>query len=288
MHTAPIVLTGASSGIGKAVAFELAAAGLPLVMIVREGRKGRNAHAQIVRETGNQGVQMLTADLASLGQVRELGRYISERHERIAAFVSVAGAHFSRRRLSPEGIEMTLAVNHLAPFLLTGCLLPGLTAHGQGRVVITASSLQIPIDLADLNRNRRYDGFRAYGESKLANVLFTFELARRLAGSGVTANCLAPGLVRTALFRQTGGLARLAINAVGGAFMDSPEKAARKVSRLVTDPALAGISGVYFAKDKPAKANALAYDQAMAEKLWAISERLVGHAVERTPTPSES
>ncbi|UXN73199.1 SDR family NAD(P)-dependent oxidoreductase [Devosia sp. A8/3-2] len=203
MPTSPIIITGASSGMGKAAALQLAQLGHPLVLLLHDGQKGRDAHAEIVQRSGNRAVELEHADLASQADIGAAAARILERHKRLAGFIANAGAHFSERTLSPDGLEMTLAINHLAPFLLTNLLHDALKAHGAARIVLTASSLQFPFDFADYNRDRAYDGYRVYGQTKLANVQFTFAPARRL--EGITVNCLAPGLVRTDIYRRTRG-----------------------------------------------------------------------------------
>jgi NAD(P)-dependent dehydrogenase (short-subunit alcohol dehydrogenase family) len=281
MSPAPIIITGASSGMGKAAALQLAGAGIPLVLILREGQKGRDAHAEIVQISGNRAVEIEIADLASRDDIRSAATRIAERYPQIRAFVSNAGVQFNERRLSPDGIELTFAINHLAPFLLTHMLFGPLKAHGAAsdapaRVVINASDMQLPFDFDDYNRDRAYRGWPVYGQSKLANVLFTFALAKRLDGTGITANCLAPGFVRTDLFRDAKGLRRLLFNAFGRFVMSSPERAARKIVRLATDPELDGANGLYFRRDKPAKAADAAYDAEAQARLWALSEQLTG------------
>ncbi len=275
MSPAPIVITGASGGIGKAAALQLAQAGHALVLIVRDGQKGRDAHAEIVQLSGNRAVEVEPADLSSQAEIRRAAANILGRHRQIRAFVSNAGAYFTARQLSVDGIEMTFAINHLAPFLLTQLLFDGLKSFGDARVVVTSSGLQFPFELDDYNRDRAYDGLKVYGQTKLANIQFTHALARRLEGSGVTANCLAPGLVRTQLFRSLTGFRSLFFNTLAAPFMDSPDKGGRKITRLVLDPTLERVSGVFFDKDKPAKAIDAAYDEAACYGLWTLSESLI-------------
>ena len=278
MPTSPIIITGASSGMGKAAALQLAQLGHPLVLLLRDGQKGRDAHAEIVQRSGNRAVELEHADLSSQADIRAAAARITGRHKRLSGFIANAGAHFSDRTLSPDGVEMTLAINHLAPFLLTHLLHDALKAHGSARIVLTASSLQFPFDFSDYNRDRAYDGYRVYGQSKLANVQFTFALARRLEGVGITVNCLAPGLVRTDVYRRTRGAARFLARTVLAPLMASPEKAGQKLVRLATDPALEQTSGVYFKHYRPSRAIPAAYDEAAQEQLWTLSEQLTGTA----------
>ncbi|MEO5805130.1 SDR family oxidoreductase [Devosia sp.] len=276
MPQPPIVITGASTGMGKAAALQLAHAGHPLVLILREGQKGRDAHAEIVQRSGNRAVELEPADLSSQAEIHRAVDHILQKHNRIGVLLNNAGAEFKQRQLSVDGIEMTFAVNQMAPFLLTHLFYNALKAHGAARVVTTASSLQFPFDLADYNREKSYDGIKVYGQSKLANIQFTLALARRLEGTGITANCLAPGIVRTELFRQSRGINGLVFGPLGRLFMDSPDKAARKIVRLALDPTLDKVSGIYFAKDRPAKAIPAAYDEEASHGLWRLCERLGG------------
>ncbi|SHE31463.1 NAD(P)-dependent dehydrogenase, short-chain alcohol dehydrogenase family [Devosia limi DSM 17137] len=266
---------------GKAAARQLADAGLPLIILVREGQKGRDAHAEIVQLSGNRAVEIETADLSSMAETRAAAGRILERYPRIAGFIGNAGAHFAERRLTREGIERTLAVNCLSPFLLTHLLFGALQAHAAGagnhaRVVLTASAMQIPFERDDYNRERGYDGWQVYGQTKFANVQFTLALARRLEGTGITANCLAPGFVRTDIFRHNPAPMQWLLAATGRLFMTSPERAGSYIARLATDPALTETNGIYFDRTKPRRANEAAYDEASQDQLWSLSERLTG------------
>jgi len=283
MPSAPIVITGASGGMGKAAARQLADAGLPLIILVREGQKGRDAHAEIVQLSGNRAVEIETADLSSMAETRAAAERILQRHPRIAGFIGNAGAHFADRRLTPEGIERTFAINHLSPFLLTHLLFGALQAHAaeagkQARVVLTASAMQVPFELDDYNRERGYNGWQVYGQSKFANVQFALALARRLDGTGITANCLAPCFVRTDIFRSNPAPMQWLLAATGRLFMTSPERAGTYITRLATDPALAETNGIYFDRNKPKRANEAAYDEVSQDQLWALSEQLTGVA----------
>lgn len=282
MPTPPIVITGASTGMGKAAALQLANAGHPLILLVRDGPKGRDAHAEIVQRSGNRAIEIEHADLASQTEIRAAAHRITERHPAIAGFISNAGAQFYDRELSSDGIELTFAINHLAPFLLTHLFYDALKTYGAGadapaRVVVTASSLQVPFDLTDYNRDVAFNPFGVYGQTKFANVQFTLALARRLEGLGITVNCLAPGIVRTELFRRAKSRGKLLLRLLTP-FMISPERAARKIVRLATAPQLAQANGLYFVGKRSKTANAAAYDETAQEQLWALSERLTNVA----------
>jgi NAD(P)-dependent dehydrogenase (short-subunit alcohol dehydrogenase family) len=278
MAEGPIVITGASSGIGRAAALRLAQSGKPLVMVCREGPKARAVHAEIVRATGNRAVELEPADLSSQAQIRAVAASIRDRHPALSALVNNAGASFPDRQVSLDGIEMTFAINHLAPFLLTSLLIDRLKAGAPARVVVVSSDLQRPLRLDDLERRKGYNGGEVYGETKLANLLFTFELARRLAGTGVTANALAPGFLRTGLMRHARPMTRLVTTLMGAVMMESAEKGGERIAFAALSPTLLGRSGEYLVRNQPARASAPAYDRALAAQLWAMSERLTGLA----------
>jgi retinol dehydrogenase 12 len=264
------VITGASSGIGRAAAVELAKQGADVVPV------GRNAKrtASIAREVGAEPVQ---ADFSSLADVRRVADLLLERHERIDVLVNNAGLVAGRRRLTADGLELTMAVNHFAPFLLTSLLLERLKESGPARVVTTASDAHRGglLDMSDLNGERRWSAWSAYGTSKLANILFTRALARRLEGTGVVANCLHPGVIRTGLARG----APLPIRAgwrVASVFFGSPRKGASTLVYLASSPEAGGVSGGYFSDSRLANPSVQAQDDELGEELWEMSARLVG------------
>ena len=284
----PIVITGASSGIGRAAAFRLARQNRPLILLCRDNAKARATHAEILRLTGNPLVELVTADLAVQADIRAAAAAIRARHPALGGLVNNAGVSLPDRRLSPDGIEMHFAVNHLAPFLLTNLLLEPLRAGAPSRTLTISSDFQRPLRLDDLDRRKSFDAGEVYGETKLANVLFTFELARRLSGSRVTANALAPGFLRTALMRDARLTTRFLFALMSVFMMESAEKGGDRIVHLMTAPELAGTTGEFFVKTQPGKASAPAYDKALAAQLWAISERLTGlvpEAVERPDRP---
>lgn len=276
VESSPIVITGASSGIGKVAAQRLAQTGRPLVLVCREGPKARAVHAEIIRLSGNAAVELETADLSSQAQIRAVANSIRGKHPAIGALINNAGASFGSRQFSVDNIEMTFAVNHLAPFLLTNLLLENLKAGAPSRIVTVSSDLQRPLHLDDLERRKAYKPLDVYGETKLANLLFSFELARRLAGTHVSANALAPGFLRTALMRQATPLNRALMSVLGLVMMESAERGGARLAHAALAPALAGVSGEFYIKDQPARATPSAYDTALAAQLWAMSERLTG------------
>jgi NAD(P)-dependent dehydrogenase (short-subunit alcohol dehydrogenase family) len=265
-----VVVTGASSGIGRAAALELSRLGATVVPVGRDpARLGK-----IGEEVGT---EPLRADFASLAEVRRLAGELLARYERIEVLVNNAGLVAGRRRLTEDGYEQTFAVNHLAPFLLTNLLLDRLRESAPARVVTTSSDAHRGglLDLDDLSSERRFRSGRAYGTSKLANILFTRELARRLEGSGVVANCFHPGVIRTRLTRRANPLVDVGARLIGP-FLGSPKSGAETLVYLAASDEAADVSGGYFVKSKPGRPNAQAQDDELAAALWERSEELTG------------
>ena len=279
-----VLVTGASAGIGRATAVELARRGARLLLTGRSQARCDEALAA-VREAGADDAQVLRTDFSSLDAVRRLADDIGARTQRIDVLINNAGAVFWRRELSSDGHEMTLAVNHLAPFLLTGLLLP-LMAPG-GRIVNVASAAHGwgALDFDDLHNEQRYRSMRVYGQSKTANILFTLELARRLDGSGVTANSLHPGAVRSNMGRGN-GFRRDLLPRLVGLFMKSPERGAATSIHLATSPEVEGVSGRYFADCREKQPAAHAVDPQTAGQLWEVSEELVGFRYDFSGLPA--
>ncbi|HYN78810.1 MAG TPA: SDR family NAD(P)-dependent oxidoreductase [Lamprocystis sp. (in: g-proteobacteria)] len=271
------LVTGANSGLGRAVAGALAGRGSTVLMVCRDAARGECARHEIMAATGNPLVHLFVADLASQAAIRGLVARVCERFDRLHLLVNNAGTAFPARRLSPDGIEMALAVNYLAPFLLTNLLLEPLRAAAPARIVNVGTRINTAMDFQDLNWERRpYRLMQGYGQSKLGNLHFTFELARRLAGSGVTVNCCFPGVFRSNLGGTDGAQGwfwRLVDRLVGWA-LPTPEQAAKRVLYLATDPAMADVTGGYYSHRKPIPAPTQAQDQTANQRLWKISEAL--------------
>jgi NAD(P)-dependent dehydrogenase (short-subunit alcohol dehydrogenase family) len=270
------VITGATSGIGLVAAERLAAMGARLVLVGRDKARGEAALAQIRRSVPAAELRIHYADLSRLAEMSHLAAEIAALDPRIDVLVNNAGAMFNERRVTADGLERTFALNHMAYFVLSNRLRESLVAAAPARIVNVASDAHRgnTLDLADLQSARGYRGFTVYGRSKLANILFTRELARRLAGTGVTANCLHPGFVATRFGDNNRGLFRLGLGVAKRFFALSPEKGAETIVYLAAAPEVAHITGGYFAKCRPATPTAAARDDEAARRLWAESARL--------------
>ncbi len=287
MQGKTVVVTGANSGIGFETAAALASMGARVLVTARNADKGRAAVAAITQQLHGEGqVQLVVFDLADLSSVRRGAAEILEQAPRLDVLVNNAGLVLSERAETVDGFEATFATNHLGPFLLTNLLLERLQASSPSRVVNVASTAHtaarkgIPFD--DLQSTKHYRGMRVYGQSKLANMLFTLELARREKGHGVTANSLHPGTVRTGY--GAGGDARgfLAFGIkIASPFFLSPAKGARTSVYLASSPEVEGVSGEYFVKCTPRRPRQWALDSDAARQLWQVSEELVGLAAPR-------
>ena len=284
MQGKTVVVTGGNSGIGFETAAALAGMGARVVVTARNADKGRAAVAAITQRLGGEGrVQLVVFDLADLASVRRGAAEILDQVPTIDVLVNNAGLVLTQRAETVDGFEATLATNHLGPFLLTNLLLERITASAPSRVVNVASNAHasarkgMPFD--DLQSTHHYRGMRVYGESKLANILFTLELSRRAEGTGVTANSLHPGTVRTGYGGDgdTRGLLALGIK-ISSPFFLSPEKGARTSVYLASSPEVEGVTGRYFVNCKQKEPRAWARDPEAARRLWTVSEELVGLA----------
>jgi retinol dehydrogenase-12 len=278
------LVTGATSGIGAVTAGALAQRGATVVLVGRSRERCEAAAATIRREAGSSAVSYLLADLSSQAEIRRLAQEVRDRHPRLDVLVNNAGGMFVRRQEGADGIEMTFALNHLGYFLLTNLLLDVLQAGAPARVVSVASDAHRwatgGIDFDDFQGRRRYSGFGAYAQSKLANLLFTLELARRLGGTGVTANALHPGFVASNFFAGNGWLGLL-MRAGAKVSATSPEAGAKTSIYLATSPEVEGVTGAYFVKERAVRPARAAQDEAAARRLWELSEELTGLRVAR-------
>ena len=272
------VVTGATSGIGKAAAAALAQQGAEIIVVGRDPARAE-ATAAAIQADGAPPPKVEIADLARLDQVRALAGRLNQTLDRIDVLINNAGLVLNERRVTPDGYEYVFAVNHLAPFLLTNLLRPKLTASAPARVITVSSDAHTAarLDLDDPNLEHGWSSWRSYSNSKLANILFTRELARRLDGTGVTANCLHPGVVRTGFGRDARPLMRVGIT-IARPFMLSPERGADTIVYLASSPDVAAKTGGYYVKREPREPSAAARDDGLARGLWETSERLTGLA----------
>lgn len=271
------VVTGATRGIGRATALELSRRGATVVLVARDADRGEAALADVKRASPDGAGELFLADLSSQRSIRSLADALRARHDRLHVLVNNAGALFAERELTDDGLERTFATNHLAHYLLTRLLLDVMTASAPSRVVNVSSLAHYRGTIAfdDLQSERGYDRWRAYSQSKLANVLFTFELARRLEGSGVSANCLNPGVVATN-FGKTQPAFFAFLYGIGSLFMKRPESGAKTSVYLASSPDLEGVTGRYFDDEKPKPPSREARDPAIARRLWDVSAALTG------------
>ncbi len=294
MHNKICLVTGAAAGIGAVTARALAQRGATVILVDRDAEKGEVTTGQIRQQTGNAAVEFMQTDLSSQEEIRQLARQFKSRHQRLDVLVNNAGALFSERRESVDGFEMTFALNYLAYFLLTNLLLDTLKASAPARIINTSSRAHArsQINFDDLQSRTNYVGIRAYEKSKLAIVLFTYELARRLEGTGVTVNALHPGVVATNFSTRNPGIVGSLMRWMAKQYATdkgrsanpiarllqtvllSPEQGAQTGVYLATAPEVAGVTGKYFVKCKAVPSAPASYDSAAARRLWEISEEL--------------
>jgi retinol dehydrogenase 12 len=275
MHGKVCMVTGATSGVGLVTAQALAHQGATLIVVGRNPERGAATVSRIQHETGNSAVELISADLSAQAQVRRLASEVQRRFTRLDVLINNAGALFLRRQLSPDGLEMTFALNHLAYFLLTNLLLDHLKASPAARIVNVSSEAHrgARLDFADLQGQHRYRGWRAYARSKLANILFTYALARRLEGTSVVANALHPGFVATNFGRNNRGITAILWRMLQLAAI-SPEEGAQTIIHLASSAAVKDITGAYFVKKKAVRSSEVSYDRAAADRLWQVSAEL--------------
>lgn len=275
-----VLVTGATNGIGREAAVQLARLGAHVTIVGRDPARTEAAAAEIADRSGTTGVGHLICDFASQAAIRRLADEVHERFDRLDVLVNNAGGVNKTRRVTEDGIEATFAVNHLGYFLLTNLLLDLLKRGAPARVVSVASvgHRQGTLDFDDLGYERGYFIMKAYARSKLANVLFANELARRLAGTGVTSNSLHPGAVATNIWTGAPTWAKPFITLFARPFFITPEKGGERITQLVVDPALSEVTGAYFEDGKRVAPSPLAQEGAFARRLWDVSAELVGLA----------
>ncbi len=275
-----VLITGATNGIGKVTARELAKMGASVLIVGRNPSKTRDVMREIQKESGNNNVDMLTADLSIISDIRGVAADFRERYDRLDVLINNAGAFFSERKSTPDGYERTFALNHLSYFLLTNLLLDMLKASAPSRVINTSSGAHMGapkgMNFDDLQGEKSFGGWGAYSQSKLANILFTYELAQRLNGTQVTANSLHPGFVNTGFGKNNGGIIGAALNLVTPLMGRTPEKGAETLIYLAASPEVEGVTGKYFSVKKESTVSSAARDPQQAQRLWTISEELTG------------
>lgn len=272
------MVTGANSGIGKATALGLAQMGAKVVMVARDRARGEAAQNEVKVKSGNNAVDLLVADLSSQQSIRQLVENFKQHYTQLHVLINNAGVFMLTRRETMDGLEMTFAVNYLAPFLLTNLLLDVLKASAPARIVNVSSEAHENgyIKMDDLQAEKHYRPMRAYGQSKLALVMFTYELARRLQGTGVTANCLHPGFVATNIGQSgVGPVARPVAKFILSFLGISSEEGARTSMYLATSPDVEDLTGKYFVKSMPRKSATISYNESLQQELWEESAKLV-------------
>ncbi len=275
-----VLITGGTGGIGKATAIGLAALGAHVAITGRDPGRVEGAALEIRRATGNPRVDAFAADLSSQAEVRRLAAQVLDAYPYVDVLINNVGGFWATRHVTADGLEHTFALNHLAAFLLTDLLLDRLKASAPARVVTVSSGAQAmgAIDFRDLQGERAYDGQTAYNQSKLASVMFTYELARRLEGTGVTATVLHPGVVNTGFGAEDPSRIFKLLVPLWRPFMKTPQQGAATSIYLASSPGVEGVTGKYFAKGRSRASNKASYDHDTASRLWQVSAILVGQA----------
>jgi len=272
------LITGANAGIGQQTALELAKMGATVVMVARDPQRGEAAQAAIAAASGNPRVDLLQADFAAPDAIRAMAASFAARYDRLDVLVNNAGVYLTGREETAEGLERTFAVNHLGYFMTTLLLWDSLVAAPSARIINLSSDAhrQAKLNFDDLQNRHKYAGFRAYGQSKLANVLFTYELDRRRGDLPITVNAVHPGFVASNFGRNNRGIVGLVMTRLVPLFAKSVAEGAATSIYLASSPEVAGVSGRYFSDCRAVKSAPQSYDRAAAERLWAISEELTG------------
>ncbi len=276
-----LLITGATNGIGKAVSIELAKMGGTLVLVGRDPEKTRRTVEEIKSESGNSAIEGLIADLSSMADVRRLAETYKRKYSRLDVLVNDAGGIFATRQVTVDGYERTFATNHLAYFLLTNLLLEMLKASAPSRVINVSSAAhrgaELDFDDLQLEKNYSFGGMKAYSQSKLENLLFTYDLARGLAGTGVTVNAVHPGTVATGFGENNNGPMKVGMQFLHR-FSLTPEQGADTVVYLASSPEVEGINGKYWVNRRQEVSSPASYDEEAQKRLWAVSEQLTGIA----------
>jgi NAD(P)-dependent dehydrogenase (short-subunit alcohol dehydrogenase family) len=264
------MVTGVTSGIGKALATQLAQTGEIVILVARDVDRGNAVVQEITQKTQNWNLDLQLCDLSNMSSVNNLASVVKLKYNTINVLINNAGVYKRQRETTVDGYETMFAANHLGPFLLTNLMLDALIGSGSGRILNITAPSTTPLDFDDLQGERKFNSLNAFGATKMANLLFTFELARRLEGSNVTANAIHPGPARSQLMKEAFAPLRL----LTWMLSSPPQKAAENILKLATAPEFENVSGRFFHNDKEIEVPAYARDRENQERLWEISERL--------------
>ena len=265
------VITGANRGIGKATAEALAQLGATVILACRDIERGEIAKAEIISATSNPNVELMLVDLSLQESIQKMVTAFGEKHDRLDVLVNNAGIYKSQRELTPAGLEMMFATNHLGPFLLTNLLLDKLKASSPARVLVVTAPSTTPVDFDNLQGEKRFSSLQAFGVTKMCNLLFTYELSRRLEGTGVTVNAVHPGLSKTNLMTEAPIILRWLTQLAS----KTPQKAAVSLAYLASSAEMVNTSGKFFKDRKEIKSNQYSYDQNVQRQLWDVSTALI-------------
>ncbi len=276
MQNKTIIITGANSGLGRVSAENLAGKGAEVILVCRNQNKALTTKHEIAEKTGNGNLHAYSANLSSMEEVRQLGETLLEKHQRIHVLMNNAGVLLGERRETVDGYETTFATNHLAYFLLTRLLIERLKESAPARIINVSSMVHAwgKINFDDIFMQRDYRALPAYYQSKLANVMFTYALARRMEGTGVTVNCLHPGVVDTGFGREGSFLYKISKAIARPFFYINPGKGAETQTHLAESAELEGVTGKYFVKKRAVNSSKLSYQTETQERLWGLSEEL--------------
>ena len=266
------MVTGANRGLGKATSMGLAKLGATVILVCRDKEKGEAAKSEIQQATGNDSVELLICDLSVLKSVRDSAREFNFRYAELSVLVNAAAIYTPRRTMTAEGLESMFATNYLGPFLLTNLLTDSLKTDTPSRILTLSAPSTTKLDFENLQGEKHFGALTAFGASKMADIMFTYELARQLEGTGVTANVLFPGVMKTDLMRNAPWFAKLITSIIG----KSPEKGAEAAIYLASSPEVEGVTGRFFRGQKLSDSDAYSHDQSVQQHLWAISAELTG------------
>ncbi|MFQ5831378.1 MAG: SDR family oxidoreductase [Candidatus Thorarchaeota archaeon] len=272
------IVTGSNSGIGKETALALAELDATVVMVVRNAERGEAARSEIVDETGNNRIDLMLCDLSSIDSIRQFAKEFTAKYDRLDVLINNAGAAYHKRQVTVDGFEQTFAVNYIGPFLLTYELLPVLKVSVPSRVINLTSGMHFraKVDFDNLQRERRYRGMSAYGDAKLMVAMHTYELARRLEGTGVSVNVVHPGFVATNMGSSMGGLWNKIMFKMVRPLQISPKEGAETSVYVASSPELEGVTGKYFARKQEQRSSEASYDEEAQKRLWHVTEQLLG------------